>query len=96
MHVLRSALCSLLTLHPAALLPLCSQAWDIAIGAAAGVASVLVSMPFDVIKTYMQTHGAEAAAAGARGQLAAFWATGAVLLPVTHCYVAHAASAPIR
>jgi hypothetical protein len=56
------------------------QAWDIAIGAAAGVASVLVSMPFDVIKTYMQTHGAEAAAAGAGGQLAAFWATGALLL----------------
>ncbi|WIA22871.1 hypothetical protein OEZ86_009816 [Tetradesmus obliquus] len=52
------------------------QAWDIGIGAAAGVASVLVSMPFDVIKTYMQTHCAEAAAAGAGGQLAAFFATG--------------------
>lgn len=33
-------------------------------------------MPFDVIKTYMQTHGAEVAAAGMRGQAAAFWATG--------------------
>lgn len=41
---------------------------------------MLVSMPFDVIKTYMQTHGAEAAAAGAGGQLAAFWATGAGML----------------
>eukprot|EP00878_Enallax_costatus_P032553 GHUV01035784.1.p1 GENE.GHUV01035784.1~~GHUV01035784.1.p1 ORF type:complete len:334 (+),score=111.85 GHUV01035784.1:363-1364(+) len=61
------------------------QAWDVAIGAAAGVASVLISMPFDVIKTYMQTHGAEAAiaagmgtaaSAGAAGQVAAFVATG--------------------
>jgi Mitochondrial carrier protein len=53
------------------------QVYDLAIGAAAGVASVLVSMPFDVIKTYMQTHGSEAAAAGVGGQVAAFWATGA-------------------
>lgn len=30
-----------------------------AAGAAAGGAAVLVSMPFDVIKTYMQTHGAQ-------------------------------------
>lgn len=52
------------------------QAWDVAIGAAAGVSSVLISMPFDVIKTYMQTHGAEAAATGAAGQIAAFVATG--------------------
>jgi hypothetical protein len=52
------------------------QAWDVAIGAAAGVASVMISMPFDVIKTYMQTHCAEAAATGAAGQVAAFVATG--------------------
>ncbi|KAF8066349.1 SAMC1 [Scenedesmus sp. PABB004] len=57
------------------------QAWDLAIGAAAGVASVLVSMPFDVIKVHIQTHGAElAAGAGAQGQLAAFWATGGKLV----------------
>jgi hypothetical protein len=30
--------------------------WDLAIGAAAGAAAVLVSMPFDCVKTYMQTH----------------------------------------
>jgi len=54
-----------------------TQAWDLAIGAAAGVASVLVSMPMDVIKTYMQTHGAGAAVApGLGGQVAAFWQTG--------------------
>jgi hypothetical protein len=45
-------------------------------------------MPFDVIKTYMQTHGAEAAAAGARGQLAAFWATGALLPLILHAFSA--------
>jgi hypothetical protein len=74
-------LCLLVKLYaPCLLRPVHLQAWDIAIGAAAGVASVLVSMPFDVIKTYMQTHGAEAAAAGAGGQLAAFWATGNVPL----------------
>lgn len=55
----------------------CVQAWDLAIGAAAGVASVLVSMPLDVIKTYLQTHGAEIAVApGMAGQVAAFWQTG--------------------
>lgn len=58
--------------------PCCAvQAWDLAIGAAAGVASVLVSMPMDVIKTYMQTHGA-GAAPGLGGQVAAFWQTGGV------------------
>lgn len=40
--------------------PLCAifssalQAWDLTAGAASGVAAVLVSMPFDCIKTYMQ------------------------------------------
>lgn len=59
------------------------QAWDLAIGAAAGVASVLVSMPMDVIKTYMQTHGAGAAVApGLGGQVAAFWQTGAKMVAV--------------
>jgi hypothetical protein len=53
-----------------------SQVWDLAIGAAAGVASVLVSMPMDVIKTYMQTHHGAGAAPGMAGQMAAFWQTG--------------------
>lgn len=57
-----------------------SQAWDLAIGAAAGVASVLVSMPMDVIKTYMQTHHGAGAAPGMAGQLAAFWQTGGAWL----------------
>lgn len=39
-----------------------TQVWDLSIGAAAGVASVLVSMPLDVVKTYIQTHGADVAA----------------------------------
>jgi len=30
------------------------QAWDLTAGAASGVAAVIVSMPFDCIKTYMQ------------------------------------------
>lgn len=57
-----------------------NQAWDIFNGAAAGTAATLVSMPFDVIKTYMQTHCAEMAALGVRGQVNAFIATGAKLV----------------
>jgi hypothetical protein len=37
------------------------QVWDIAAGAAAGTAAVLISMPFDVIKTYAQMNSAELA-----------------------------------
>ncbi|GIL80177.1 hypothetical protein Vretifemale_9357 [Volvox reticuliferus] len=54
-----------------------SQVWDIAIGAAAGSAATLISMPFDVVKTYMQTHATEAITLGAMGQVVAFFKTGA-------------------
>lgn len=40
-------------------------AYDLAVGGVAGAIAVLVSMPFDVIKTYIQTHGAVGAAAAA-------------------------------
>ncbi len=33
------------------------QVWDICMGAAAGSAATLISMPFDVVKTYMQVGG---------------------------------------
>jgi solute carrier family 25 S-adenosylmethionine transporter 26 len=46
--------------HSAAIRKVPQDAWDLATGAVAGTAAVLVSMPFDVIKTYMQTHSAEA------------------------------------
>jgi solute carrier family 25 S-adenosylmethionine transporter 26 len=46
--------------HSAAIRKVPQDAWDVATGAVAGTAAVLVSMPFDVIKTYMQTHSAEA------------------------------------
>ncbi len=35
------------------------HAWDLTTGAAAGAVAVLISMPFDCIKTYMQTHGTD-------------------------------------
>jgi hypothetical protein len=41
---------------------------------------VLVSMPFDVVKTYMQTHGTGMAAAGLRESVAAFWSTGSSMV----------------
>lgn len=57
--------------------PFFSKYAKIIIIIAAGVASVLVSMPLDVIKTYLQTHGAEIAVSpGVQGQVAAFWQTG--------------------
>lgn len=34
--------------------PALPQVWDICMGAAAGSAATLISMPFDVVKTYMQ------------------------------------------
>mmetsp|Transcript_26483 Transcript_26483/g.67332 ORF Transcript_26483/g.67332 Transcript_26483/m.67332 type:complete len:462 (-) Transcript_26483:520-1905(-) len=52
------------------------HAWDLAIGGAAGAIAVLVSMPFDCIKTYMQTHDTGIAGASASKQVAAFFATG--------------------
>jgi hypothetical protein len=41
---------------------------------------VLVSMPFDVVKTYMQTHGTGLAAEGLQESVAAFWSTGASMV----------------
>ena len=48
-----------------------AEALDLAAGAAAGTAAVCISMPLDVIKTYVQTHPEEAARA-AEKVLAAF------------------------
>ncbi|KXZ43612.1 hypothetical protein GPECTOR_85g342 [Gonium pectorale] len=53
-----------------------TQMWDIAIGAAAGSAATLISMPFDVVKTYMQTHATDAISLSASGQVAEFFKTG--------------------
>jgi hypothetical protein len=41
---------------------------------------VLVSMPFDVVKTYMQTQNTGMAAEGLRESMAAFWSTGSKLV----------------
>ncbi|KAF6263660.1 mitochondrial carrier domain-containing protein [Scenedesmus sp. NREL 46B-D3] len=54
--------------------------FDMAVGALAGTVAVLVSMPFDVVKTYMQTHGTGMAAEGLRESVAAFWSTGSRLV----------------
>lgn len=51
-------------------------AWDLAIGAGAGFAAVLLSMPFDCVKTYMQTHGSELHGHGVVGITREFFATG--------------------
>ncbi|GFR49742.1 hypothetical protein Agub_g11899 [Astrephomene gubernaculifera] len=53
-----------------------TQVWDIAIGAAAGSAATLISMPFDVVKTYMQTHATDAISLSAGAQVMAFLRTG--------------------
>lgn len=42
--------------HPA-VCHLVPAAYDLTVGGLAGTVAVLVSMPFDVIKTYIQTHG---------------------------------------
>lgn len=53
------------------------QLYDLSVGAVAGTAAVLVSMPFDCVKTYMQTHGqALGGSSGMLGSVGAFWATG--------------------
>jgi hypothetical protein len=54
--------------------------YDLSVGAVAGTAAVLVSMPFDCIKTYMQTHGQEMASAGVLGSAGAFWKTGMTMV----------------
>lgn len=53
------------------------HAWDLMIGAAAGAAAVCVSMPFDCIKTYMQTHATGAMNQGMKEQVVFFFRTGA-------------------
>lgn len=50
--------------------------WDLATGAAAGAAAVLVSMPFDCVKTYMQTHGTDLTGQGIIKSAGLFLATG--------------------
>ena len=58
------------------------HAWDMAAGAAAGAAAVLISMPTDCIKTVMETGGGVAVAGkgGAGATTAAFIATGRQLV----------------
>lgn len=60
--------------------PTCLQAWDLVVGAASGAAAVLVSMPFDSIKTYMQTHGTDLAGKGLLGSAKLFLLTGQQLV----------------
>lgn len=50
--------------------------WDLATGAAAGTAAVIVSMPFDCVKTYMQTHGTDVNGQGVLKSARLFLATG--------------------
>ena len=63
--------------HRTALAHLPSHVWDLSTGAAAGAAAVLISMPFDCVKTYLQTHGTDMAGKGLRGSAALFVRTGA-------------------
>jgi solute carrier family 25 protein 39/40 len=51
-------------------MPGAKQVWDIVNGAAAGTAAVVISMPLDVIKTYMQTtHASQLTGKGVVGQV---------------------------
>lgn len=50
---------------------------DLAVGGLAGAAAVILSMPFDCIKTYLQTRDMGPRFQGTRGQLTLFLATGA-------------------
>ena len=54
--------------------------WDLTTGAASGAAAVLVSMPFDCVKTYMQTHGTDVAGKGMLGGAALFLKTGELMV----------------
>ncbi|KXZ54726.1 hypothetical protein GPECTOR_4g794 [Gonium pectorale] len=52
------------------------EAWDLVTGAASGAAAVLVSMPFDTVKTYLQTHGADLSGRGLLGSAKLFVKSG--------------------
>lgn len=60
--------------------------FDLGIGGVAGAVAVLVSMPFDVIKTYIQTHGPIVSAAsssnavGMSNSMSLFLSTGKALV----------------
>lgn len=56
------------------------HAWDLLTGAASGTAAVLVSMPLDVIKTYMQTHGTDLTGKGIISSASLFINTGQKLV----------------
>jgi solute carrier family 25 protein 39/40 len=64
------------TRHHALTKMLPADAWDAAMGAAAGAAAVLVSMPCDVVKTHVQTQGVGQLTATPAAQIALFLATG--------------------
>lgn len=55
---------------------LAPHAIDMCIGAFSGAAAVLVSMPFDVVKTYMQIHSGATASTTLVQQTAGFFGTG--------------------
>ncbi|GLC69728.1 hypothetical protein PLESTF_000873400 [Pleodorina starrii] len=52
------------------------QGWDLLTGAASGVSAVLLSMPFDTVKTYLQTHGADLSGRGLLGSASLFVKSG--------------------
>ncbi|KAG2491952.1 hypothetical protein HYH03_009684 [Edaphochlamys debaryana] len=56
------------------------QSWDLVTGAASGAAAVLLSMPFDTVKTYLQTHGADLSGRGLLGSAALFIKSGRRIL----------------
>lgn len=72
--------------HHPAVRHLAPAAYDLTVGGLAGTVAVLVSMPFDVIKTYIQTHGGVGAAASSSsvssisGSAGLFWSTGRALV----------------
>lgn len=50
--------------------------WDLLTGAASGGTAVLLSMPFDTVKTYLQTHGADLSGRGVLASAALFVKSG--------------------
>ncbi|GFR50429.1 hypothetical protein Agub_g12649 [Astrephomene gubernaculifera] len=62
--------------HHAWMSNLSNQVWDLATGAASGAAAVVVSMPFDTVKTYLQTHGTDLSGRGLLGSARLFVQSG--------------------